>query len=124
MGSTFVLAALLEKRYMEKNEMTEIPKQLKRSVKDYKKANREKVTDFLCALGLEEFLDDFKGTTTSGNGYVFFEEERDFVDNILELSKENKYKLIRERKYEDLLDDEDLYDSDLAMDKIEDEEDK
>ena len=45
MGSTFVLAALLEKRYMEKNEMTEIPKQLKRSVKDYKKANREKVTE-------------------------------------------------------------------------------
>lgn len=106
MGSTFILATLLEKRYMEKNEMIEIPKELKKSVKEYKKANREKVTDFLCALGLEEFLDDFKGVTASGGGYVFFEEERDFIDNILELSKENQYKLIRERKYEDLLDDE------------------
>ncbi|MCI5620535.1 MAG: hypothetical protein MR355_03085 [Lachnospiraceae bacterium] len=106
MESTFILAELLEKRYMEKNEMPKIPKELKKSVKDYKKANREKVTDFLCALGLEEFLDDFKGATASGNGYVFFEEERDFVDNILERSKENQYKLIRERRYEDLLDDE------------------
>lgn len=106
MDEKFILADLLEERYKEKNNLQEIPKELKESLKEYKKSNREKVSDFLCALGVEEYLDDFKEKTKSGNGYVFYDEEKEFIVSILDVAKEDKYRLIRERRYTELSDDD------------------
>lgn len=102
----FLLATLLEERYRNTYGETVVKG---KGLTNYKKDNREKVTDFLKALGLEEFLDDFKSSSYSGKGYWFYNEEKQFITDILDLSKENKYKLVRERNYHELEDEDAIY---------------
>lgn len=73
MENGFFLSEYLSARYLEKGERVSAKHE-----KEFKKANREKVTDYLIALGLEEFLDDFKKPTPKGkgDGYWFFEGKR------------------------------------------------
>ena len=93
-------------RYLEKGERVSAKHE-----KEFKKANREKVTDYLIALGLEEFLDDFKKPTPKGkgDGYWFFEEERIIIVSVIDVSKEDKIKLIRDRNYEALADNDAIW---------------
>ena len=97
----FFLADYLKDRYLEKGERVSAKHE-----KEFKKANRAKVTDFLIALGFEKFLDDFKKPMSRGNGYWFFNKEKEFIDSIINGSKADKYRFIRERNYTKLSDDD------------------
>ena len=106
MENGFFLSEYLSARYLEKGERVSAKHE-----KEFKKANREKVTDYLIALGLEEFLDDFKKPTPKGkgDGYWFFEEERIIIVSVIDVSKEDKIKLIRDRNYEALADNDAIW---------------
>ena len=101
MENGFFLADYLKDKYLEKGKRVSAKHE-----KEFKKANREKVIDFLTALGLEKFLNDFKKQTPKGAGYWFFHEEKNFIDSIINVSKADKFKLIRERHYENLSDED------------------
>ena len=64
MENGFFLADYLKDKYLEKGKRVSAKHE-----KEFKKANREKVIDFLTALGLEKFLNDFKNQKEQDIGF-------------------------------------------------------
>ncbi len=87
---------------------TSLRKNANESNDDFITHSRKKVTDFLKAMGLESHLDCFK--EGPHKAYTFFKEEYDsFITHIVTHSSDNRFYCIRERRYNNLTDQESVW---------------